>query len=374
MAAAARGRRRRDRRRLAADRDLRAADRAVRPARADTSPPLQRPSRAHLFGTDELGRDVLSRVLYGARVSLPLALLLVSLLARDRRHARRVAGYFGGVVDGIVMRSDRPRLRLPGDHPGDGRRPPSLGPSLRNAVLALVIVVVAAVRARRARARALGRRRRVRPVGAAARRVRAPRARPRRAAERRRAGARAGDARPRQRDPAALRPLVPRPRRAAADRRVGRDGRRRDAEYFQCWWIGTFPGLAIFTVVLAFNFLGDSLRDVFDPRIGGQGRTRDERAARGRGPARPAADAAAGRSRSSTASTTAVEQGEVFGVAGESGSGKTMSVLALLGLLPRRRRRSTGARSSPAATCSRSPARALRGCAAARSRWSSRTR
>ena len=36
--------------------------------------------------------------------------------------------------------------------------------------------------------------------------------------------------------------------------------------YFQWWWIGTFPGLAIFTVVLAFNFLGDSLRDVFDPR------------------------------------------------------------------------------------------------------------
>ena len=31
-------------------------------------------------------------------------------------------------------------------------------------------------------------------------------------------------------------------------------------------WMGTFPGLAIFTVVLAFNFLGDSLRDVFDPR------------------------------------------------------------------------------------------------------------
>ncbi len=37
-------------------------------------------------------------------------------------------------------------------------------------------------------------------------------------------------------------------------------------QYFQWWWIGTFPGLAIFTVVLAFNVLGDSLRDVFDPR------------------------------------------------------------------------------------------------------------
>jgi peptide/nickel transport system permease protein len=37
-------------------------------------------------------------------------------------------------------------------------------------------------------------------------------------------------------------------------------------QYFQQWWIGTFPGLAIFTVVLAFNFLGDSLRDALDPQ------------------------------------------------------------------------------------------------------------
>jgi len=36
-------------------------------------------------------------------------------------------------------------------------------------------------------------------------------------------------------------------------------------QYFQQWWIGTFPGLAIFTAVIAFNFLGDSLRDFFDP-------------------------------------------------------------------------------------------------------------
>jgi peptide/nickel transport system permease protein len=37
-------------------------------------------------------------------------------------------------------------------------------------------------------------------------------------------------------------------------------------QYFQWWWIGTFPGLAIFSVVLAFNLIGDSLRDTFDPR------------------------------------------------------------------------------------------------------------
>jgi peptide/nickel transport system permease protein len=43
-------------------------------------------------------------------------------------------------------------------------------------------------------------------------------------------------------------------------------------QYFQDWWLSTFPGLAIFTAVLAFNFLGDSLRDLFDPRtVSGRG-------------------------------------------------------------------------------------------------------
>ncbi len=62
-------------------------------------------------------------------------------------------------------------------------------------------------------------------------------------------------------------------------------------QYFQYWWIGTFPGLAIFTVVLAFNFLGDSLRDVFDPRTVRRTRGGARERARGRGAARPAADA-----------------------------------------------------------------------------------
>jgi peptide/nickel transport system permease protein len=43
-------------------------------------------------------------------------------------------------------------------------------------------------------------------------------------------------------------------------------------QYFQQWWIGTFPGLAIFTAVVAFNFLGDSLRDFFDPSSTGADR------------------------------------------------------------------------------------------------------
>ena len=63
------------------------------------------PSWSHLFGTDELGRDVLSRVLYGARVTLPLALLVVVLAATVGAIIGAVAGYFRGPLDGLCMRS-----------------------------------------------------------------------------------------------------------------------------------------------------------------------------------------------------------------------------------------------------------------------------
>ena len=83
-------------------------------------------------------------------------------------------------------------------------------------------------------------------------------------------------------------------------------------QYFQCWWIGTFPGLAIFTVVLAFNFLGDWLRDVFDPRTARPSRSRDVTALLEVEDLRVGCRRRAGRSRSSTASTRR-EPGEVFG-------------------------------------------------------------
>ena len=87
-APAARGRRRDDRARVDRDRGLRAADRTVRLARAERSRLAQSPSLHHLFGTDELGRDVLSRVIYGSRVSIPIALLLVALASVDRLRRR----------------------------------------------------------------------------------------------------------------------------------------------------------------------------------------------------------------------------------------------------------------------------------------------
>jgi FCD domain len=68
---------------------------------AQTSPRFLPPSGSHLFGTDEIGRDVLSRVLYGARISLPLALLLVALAMTVGAILGGVAGYFGGWIDEV---------------------------------------------------------------------------------------------------------------------------------------------------------------------------------------------------------------------------------------------------------------------------------
>ncbi len=65
---------------------------------------LQGPSIGHLFGTDELGRDILSRIVYGSRISLEIGLLAVTLAAVVGVTTGLVAGYSSGVPDSIIMR------------------------------------------------------------------------------------------------------------------------------------------------------------------------------------------------------------------------------------------------------------------------------
>jgi len=62
------------------------------------------PSLAHLFGTDDLGRDIFSRAVYGARISLTVGIVAVSIAILIGTLMGSTAGYFGGWVDGIVMR------------------------------------------------------------------------------------------------------------------------------------------------------------------------------------------------------------------------------------------------------------------------------
>ena len=222
------------------------------------------PSRAHPFGTDELGRDVLSRVIYGARLSLPLAVLLVSLSILVGGVLGSIAGYFRSLPDAVVMRTVDLVFAFPAIILAMVVTA-SLGPNVRNAVLAIVVVSWPTyARVVRGLVLSLGDSQFVqssRLLGSSSRRTLVR------------------DILPNLAGPVIVlgtldlanailllsglsflglgaQPPTPEWGSMVA---VG-------TQNFQFWWVGMFPGLAIFTAVLAFNFLGDSLRDRFDPR------------------------------------------------------------------------------------------------------------
>lgn len=100
---------------------------------------LQPPSLAHPFGTDQLGRDIFSRILYGARISLGIALLVTGIRLVLGTIIGLVAGYAGGWIDEALMRLVDIQLAFPGIILAlviAG----VLGPSLRNVMIALAVV------------------------------------------------------------------------------------------------------------------------------------------------------------------------------------------------------------------------------------------
>lgn len=76
----------------------------IDPDLTDTSNMLQSPSLAHLFGTDELGRDYLARTIYGGRVSLTVGMLAMVISTSIGVGVGTVSGYFGGKIDSLLMR------------------------------------------------------------------------------------------------------------------------------------------------------------------------------------------------------------------------------------------------------------------------------
>jgi len=228
---------------------------------------LTAPSAAHWFGTDELGRDVFSRTLWGSQVSLPLAVVLVvaSLLIGSVLGA--VAGYVGGAVDEVIMRIADLVFAFPTIILAMVVAA-ALGPSLTNAVVALIFVNWPNY-ARVMRALVLGARGQEYVIAG------------------RLLGS--GPFTSLRRD---VLPNVAAPMGVLATLDFGNqilllsglsflglgavpptpewgsmvaDG----VQQFSSWWLATFPGLAIFSVVVAFNFLGDALRDALDPRTAG---------------------------------------------------------------------------------------------------------
>ena len=109
------------------------------PTHAEMKDAFLEPSMSHLFGTDKLGRDCFSRVLYGARASLTGVLVLVAAVFLVGTTMGVVSGYYGGKVDMVIMRFSDMMISFPGMILAIAVAG-IMGGSLVNAVFALTIV------------------------------------------------------------------------------------------------------------------------------------------------------------------------------------------------------------------------------------------
>ena len=226
---------------------------------------LAAPSSAHWFGTDELGRDVLSRVLAGSRVTLPLSVLLVVIAMLIGAVLGGIAGYLGGWADVALMRLADLFFAFPGIILALAVAA-ALGPQLRNAVIAVVVGVVAVLCPPGPLPGADRTEHSLRGGLADARRVR-------------RGGSCSPTSGPTSPGRSSCWPTLDLGNAVlllSGLSFLGLGAQPPTAEWgamvaegtqnFNDWWVGAFPGLAILTVVLAFNFIGDALRDALDPR------------------------------------------------------------------------------------------------------------
>jgi peptide/nickel transport system permease protein len=239
------------------------------PLRTDIANRLAPPSRAHPFGTDQLGRDVFSRILYGARISLRIAILTALISTAIGFPVGILSGYFRGRVDDLLMRvTDMfmafPRLILAMAIAA------ALRPTLENVVIAIALAGWPTY-ARLARSVTLAIREEVYVEAAHA------------------VGASTSRILLRHILPGVVSPVIIQVSldmggiilTAAGLGFIGFGAQPPTPEWGLMisegrnyipgqWWLSTFPGLAISLVVLGFNLLGDGIRDVLDPRLRGR--------------------------------------------------------------------------------------------------------
>ncbi|MDA8412085.1 MAG: ABC transporter permease [Treponema sp.] len=226
---------------------------------------FQPPTGAHWFGTDSIGRDILSRVLVGSRISLFAGLTTIALASTFGLIYGGIAGYVGGIVDDVMMRVSEMVLAFPGIILAMTIAA-ALGPSLFNSLLAMVVIWWPNY-ARVMRSMVIANKNEEyveasRSLGASHLRVFFIEILPH-----------------------SLGPMLvlatldfgnaillfsglsylglgsppPTPEWGA----MVADG----ALNFNYWWISTFPGLAILTMAVGANFIGDGLRDLLDPKL-----------------------------------------------------------------------------------------------------------
>jgi len=108
------------------------------PLKIDAYKRLQRPSREYWFGTDELGRDVLSRIIYGTRVSLSVGVISIFIALAVGTPLGLLCAFYGGTVDGVIMRVMDALAAFPAILLALAILS-AMGPSVRNAMIAIGI-------------------------------------------------------------------------------------------------------------------------------------------------------------------------------------------------------------------------------------------
>ncbi|MCD8125087.1 MAG: ABC transporter permease [Lachnospiraceae bacterium] len=226
---------------------------------------VQAPSAEHWFGTDKMGRDLFSRVIYGARTSLSASLTLVCIIMVVGTFLGIIAGYFGGLADAVIMRISDMMISFPGMVLAIAVAG-ILGANIKNAIIALAIVSWTKY-ARLARSLVI--KIRHRDYIAAARVT----------------GSRTSYILYKYMLPNVLPTILitgftdigSMMLEIAGLSFLGFGAQSPTAEWglmlnegraymTAAPWLMVFPGLAIFITVVVFNLLGDSLRDVLDPR------------------------------------------------------------------------------------------------------------
>ena len=227
---------------------------------------LQPPGSRFLLGSDQFGRDVASRALHGARVSLTVGLIAVSIAVALGTPVGLVSGYYGGRIDGFMMRVVDVLLAFPGILLALAIVT-VLSPGLNNVMIAVGLAAVPNY-ARLVRASVLSAREQLYVEAARA------------------LGSRDVSIVARYILPNVVAPLIVTATlglgtailSAAALSFLGLGSQPPQPEWGrmlsegrdylrEAWWISTVPGLGIMLTVLAMNLLGDGLRDVLDPRL-----------------------------------------------------------------------------------------------------------
>ncbi|WP_410207603.1 nickel transporter permease [Fusobacterium sp.] len=227
---------------------------------------LQAPSAKHWLGTDEFGRDIFARIVHGARVSLRVGIIAVSISIVCGGILGAIAGYYGGMLDNFIMRAMDIFLAVPGILLAIAIVS-ALGPSIINLMIAISISSIPRY-ARIVRASVLSIRDQefieaAKAIGASNTRIIF-----------------------RHIIPNSLAPVIVQGTLGVASAILSTaglsfiglgiqppapewgsmlSGGRQYLRY--AWWVTTFPGVAIMITILSLNLLGDGLRDALDPRL-----------------------------------------------------------------------------------------------------------